>query len=181
MPRYVAFFRGINVGGKHKIAMGDLRALFDVAGATNVRSYIQSGNVLYDATALTATQISARVETELERNFGFRAPIAVRTDMELAAVLAGNPYLRPDSDPTRLHVVFLSALPEKRKVAALDPNRSPGDAYVVAGREIYLSLPNGAADTKLTNAFFDSGLGVTSTGRNWRTVTTLYGMLKSGG
>ncbi len=178
MPSYVALFRGINVGGKHKVPMADLRALFEGAGATNVRSYIQSGNVVYDAPARVAPKIAERVEAELERAFGFGAPITVRTASELAAVLANNPYLRPDSDHARLHVIFLSTLPEKRKVAALDPNRSPGDAYTISGREIYLSLPNGAADTKLTNAFFDSGLGVTSTARNWRTVTTLHEMLE---
>jgi uncharacterized protein (DUF1697 family) len=177
VPGYAALFRGINVGGKHKVPMADLRALFEAAGATNVRTYIQSGNVVFEAPARVAPKLPERVETELERRFGFRAPIVVRTSDELATVLANNPYLRPDSDPAKLHVVFLSGPPKAK--AALDANRSPGDHFTLAGREIYLWLPNGAADTKLTNAYFDSTLGVITTARNWRTVTTLYEMLKT--
>jgi len=176
VPHYAAFFRGINVGGKHMVPMTELRALFEDAGATEVRSYLQSGNVVF-RTATSAARMASAVEAALERRFRFSAPIVVRTRVELAAVLANNPYLRPDSEPAKLHVLFLSDTPAARAVAALDPKRSPPDEFSVRGREIYLSLPNGSARTKLTTSYFDSALAVTSTARNWRTVTALHDML----
>jgi len=176
MPYYAALFRGINVGGKHIVPMAELRVLFEAAGATEVRTYVQSGNVVFRA-AKSAARVATVVETGLERRFGFSAPIAIRTREELADVLAHNPYLRADSDPAKLHVLFLSDVPAARAVAALDAKRSQPDEFTVRGREIYLSLPNGAGRTKLTNAYFDTTLAVTSTGRNWRTITTLHDML----
>jgi uncharacterized protein (DUF1697 family) len=87
--------------------------------------------------------------------------------------------LKPDAVLESLHVLFLADLPEASRVAVLDPERSPGDEYIVRGREIYLRLTTGAANTKLTNAYFDSKLATVSTGRNWRTVTKLLELMKS--
>ena len=99
--------------------------------------------------------------------------------MELEDAVTSNPFLKAGAAArSSLHVMFLADVPEPSKVAALDPNRSPGDEYVVRGREIYLRLPNGVADTKLTNAYFDSKLARSSTGRNWRTVTKLLELMK---
>jgi uncharacterized protein (DUF1697 family) len=105
---YAAFFRGINVGGKHIVPMAELRALFEGAGATEVRSYLQSGNVVF-RTAASAARIASAVEAALERRFGFSAPSAIRTRAELAEVLSNNPYLRPDSEPGLLHDMLAAA------------------------------------------------------------------------
>ena len=96
----------------------------------------------------------------------------------MAQVAAGNPFLRRKCDPKWLHVVFLADTPAQAAVAALNPQRSPGDEFVVRGGEIYLHLPNGAARSKLTNQYFDSTLKTVSSGRNWNTVTTLLEMMQ---
>jgi uncharacterized protein (DUF1697 family) len=173
---FVALLRGINVGGKNMLPMRDLVALFERAGCAEVRHYIQSGNIVFRADGRLAARISQVVAAGIERGFRMRVPVVVRTGRELAAVARGNPFLADGGDPAACHVLFLADAPTKKQAAALDPGRSPPDAFVVKGREVYLSCPNGVARTKLTNAYFDSVLGTTSTGRNWRTVLKLTEM-----
>ena len=175
---YLALLRGINVGGKNKILMAHLSEMFASAGCKNVRTFIQSGNVIFECSAKASVQVPRLVAEQIANRLGYNTPVVLRSLVELEEAVSSNPFLKPDSDLGLLHLVFLAALPEPSKVAALDPQRSPGDEYVVRGREIYLSLPNGAGESKLTNAYFDSKLSTISTGRNWRTVTKLLEMMK---
>ncbi|HBQ16389.1 MAG TPA: hypothetical protein DEF51_36420 [Myxococcales bacterium] len=166
---HVALLRGVNVGGKNKLPMKALVALFEDLGCEAVRTYIQSGNVIFEAksTEGLADRIAARIETE----HGLRVPVVLRTAEALARIRDDNPF--PDADPKALHVMFLRDAPAKVRVKALDPDRSPGDAFVVRGANVYVCCPNGVARTKLTNAWFDAQLGTVSTGRNWRTLGKL--------
>jgi uncharacterized protein (DUF1697 family) len=173
---FVALLRGINVGGKNRLPMRDLVAMFERAGATDVRHYIQSGNVVFRATSKLAGRIPDLVSKEIDRGLGLKVPVMVRSSAELHAVAKANPLLAAGADPGTLHVVFLADFPGKKESAALDPRRSPPDSFALVGRDIYLCCPNGVARTKLTNAYFDSTLRTISTGRNWRTVLTLVEM-----
>ncbi len=173
---FVALLRGINVGGKNKLPMKDLVRAFERAGADDVQHYIQSGNVVFRATAPVAGRIPGVVATEIERGFGLRVPVILRRGDELRAAAKANPMLASGADPATLHVVFLEDTPGQRESAALDPRRSPPDSFMLVGREIYLCCPNGMARTRLTNAYFDSTLRTTSTVRNWRTVLKLVEM-----
>jgi len=164
----VAVLRGINVGGKNKIRMQDLSAVFAAAGCSRVRTYIQSGNVAFTAPLLAEHELRAVLEQQILDRFGFRVPVVLRRADELARVLAGNPFPEAAS-----HVMFLADTPSQSAVDSLDPNRSPGDSFSVQGRDIFLHLPNGVAESKLTNAYFDSKLATVSTLRNWRTVRAL--------
>ncbi len=170
---HVALLRGINVGGKNKLPMKDLAAIFAAHGASDVRTYIQSGNVVFRASKSVAAKLPRLAGEAIEARFGHRPPIVLRTREELLAVLSANPFLARGADEKALHVGFLEAKPTEARIAALDPDRSPGDAFAVIGREIYLHLPNGGARSKLTNAYFDSKLATISTMRNWRTVNEL--------
>jgi len=170
---YVALLRGINVGGKNKLPMADLTAIFNGAGCTQVQTYIQSGNVVFSAPPGSTNRLPDLVATRIARRFGFVVPVVLRTGHELSRVAAGNPFLKSGAEAASLHVAFLADEPDRRLVAALDPNRSPGDSFKVRGREIYLCLPDGVARTRLTNDYFDSTLATTSTLRNWRTVLKL--------
>jgi uncharacterized protein (DUF1697 family) len=170
---YVALLRGVNVGGARPLPMERLRALFAEAGANSVESLIQSGNVVFAATEASAPQILADVGARISREFGFAAPMVLRDATAWKALIDANPYLRTGADPDTLHALCLSATPSREALARLDPRRSPGDEFEVRGRDIYLRLPSGVARTKLTNAWFDSKLRVTSTLRNWRTVLKL--------
>ena len=179
MRTYVALLRGINVGGRNKLPMRDLAAIFVDAGCTDVATYIQSGNVVFCAEAKLAARIPGLISDSIAERLDLRVPVVIRSAAEFEQVVACNPYLELEPDFTKLHVVFLADSPTSAACDALDPNRSPGDAYRIRGGEIYLHLPNGAARTKLSNAYFDSKLGTVSTGRNWRTVLKLHELAAS--
>lgn len=180
-PAYVALLRGINVGGKNKLPMAGLVAIFVETGCADVQTYIQSGNVVFSATPSTAKRIPQLVSKLIAERFGLRVPVVLRSADELRRVATGNPFLKSGTDTELLFVGFLADLPDQRRIAALDPGRSPGDSYKVRGREIYMCLPNGAARTKLTVGYFDSRLATTSTFRNWRTILKLVEITQDGG
>jgi uncharacterized protein (DUF1697 family) len=165
--KHIALLRGINVGGKNMVAMADLVALFSAAGCTRVRTYIQSGNVVFEASAATAAKAARTVHEKVG------VPVVLRTGEAVLRALDRNPY--PGKEAA-LHLMFLGEAPSKQALSALDPLRSPGDVYTVSGADIYLHLPNGVARTKLTNAYFDRVLATVSTLRNWRTVEKLAAM-----
>jgi uncharacterized protein (DUF1697 family) len=173
MDAHVALLRAINVAGKNRLSMKDLGTLFTDAGCSDVRTYVQSGNVIFRASPTLANRIPAVIEKVISDRIGLRVPVVTRSASELRQVAKRNPYLRSEKDTSRLHVAFLAAKPTATQVAALDPDRSPPDEFTVRGREIYLRLPNGVGRTKLSNAFLDSKLGTTSTLRNWGTVLKL--------
>jgi uncharacterized protein (DUF1697 family) len=173
LTAHVALLRGINVGGKNKLAMKELAAMFVAAGASDVRTLIQSGNVVCRAPNGVAKRLSSAVSAAILEGHGYRVPVIMRTASELAEVVKSNPFLRGGADPGTLHVAFLLDVPTPARVSALDPKRSPPDELTVRGRDIYLRLPGGVAPSKLTNAYFDATLGTTSTVRNWRTVLKL--------
>ena len=175
---HVALLRGINLGGKNRLSMKDLAAIFSDAGCRTVETYIQSGNVVFAAPATLARRIPGLVEKSIEKRFGLVVPVMTRTARELRKVATGNPFLRSGADTATLHVAFLADRPSAAGIKALDPDRSKPDAFAVSGREVYLHCPNGFARTKLTNAYFDSKLGTTSTVRNWKTVITLLELVR---
>ena len=174
----VALLRGINVGGKNKLPMADLAAMFREAGCDDVRTYIQSGNVVFRAGPALAGDIPSLISASIMDQFGYRIPVVTRTASEFQEIVQANPFAETGTEANKLLVMFLADLPDRAHVEALDPNRSPGDEFAVLGREVFLHYPNGVARSKLTNAYFDSSLSTTSTSRNWRTVGKLFEMVK---
>jgi uncharacterized protein (DUF1697 family) len=171
--KYVALLRGINVGGNNLVPMKELCALFAASGCTNVSSYIQSGNVLFDAQAKASAGLAPRIEAAIAKRFAVATPVQLRTAAELAAVIDNLPF----DDAARVYVGFLAAAPSKAQVTALDKLAiGAPDRYVVRGREVYLDLGN-AARTKLTVGLFDKHLTTVTTMRNWNTVTKLRDLL----
>jgi uncharacterized protein (DUF1697 family) len=173
---HLALLRGINVGGKASLPMRELTAIFAALGARSVRTYIQSGNVLFDAPDPASLVLA--VTSEIAARFGYPGRIVLRSATELRDAFAHNPFVGSGSAaPESLHVYFLADRPSPAAVQALDPKRSPGDTFVVREREIFLHLPSGMARTRLTNAYFDAQLKTVSTARNWKTVGKLVEML----
>jgi uncharacterized protein (DUF1697 family) len=172
---YLALLRGINVGGKASLPMKELAAIFAEAGAPGCRTYIQSGNVIFEAE--DAPSVAAKVTTAIAARYGYPGRIVLRSAAELAAAYKANPFARAGAPIETLHVYFLADKPDATAVKGLDADRSPGDSFVVKGREIFLHLPNGMARTKLTNVYFDSKLKTVSTARNWNTFGKLLGMM----
>jgi uncharacterized protein (DUF1697 family) len=173
----VALLRGINVGGKNILPMKDLSKMFTDAGCKDVRTYIQSGNVIFEGPA-GAAGVADTIQAKIEKRFGYKVPVILRTSGQLLKTIRDNPFLATSPDQRWLHVYFLAAAPNASAIATLDPNRSAPDAFHVRGQEIYLHLPNGMGRSKLTNGYFDSKLSTISTARNWATVLKLSAMMK---
>jgi len=167
---HIAFLRGINVGGRHRLPMAELRAAFERAGAANARTWLQSGNAIFDLPRARVERCVRAVADWIEEAHGFTAPVVVRDARELAAAVAACPF--EDDDPTGRSVLigFCLDAPIAARVAALDPERSPPDRFEVIGREVHLSCPDGVARSRCTNAWFDRRLGTTSTFRNLATL-----------
>ena len=174
---FVALLRGVNVGAANRISMAALETVFRQAGAARPETFIQSGNVVFEAPRADGGAIVAEVGIRIARGFGFEAPIVLRDAESWRGLIAANPFLAQGADPKTLHALCLSASPHATRLARLDPNRSPPDEFAVIGQTIYLRLPNGVARTKLTNAWFDKTLGVTTTMRNWPTVLGIAALM----
>lgn len=173
---HIALLRGVNVGGKNRLAMKDLAAMFEAAGCRDVETYIQSGNAIFKTSPARAKNLRAALERALFAHLGNKIVLVLRTGAELRSIARANPFLAAGADPDTLHVAFLVDAPSALQVAALDAGRSRPDAFAVRGREIYLHLPKGVAKTRLTNDYFDRTLKTTATVRNWRTVLALSEM-----
>ena len=174
MPSYIALLRGVNVGG-NTLRMERLRALCEELGLKDVRTYVQSGNVVFSA-AHWARAIAQVLEGEA------RLPVSVivRSSADMARIIASNPFLNEKGiDTKRLHVTFLEKTPAKSAIKALDTLPSGTDRFVHVGEEVYVYCPNGYGNTKLSNTAFEKALAVRATTRNWNTVNKLCEMAKT--
>ena len=165
MTTFIALLRGVNVGGR-KVPMSELRTLFDELGHTNVRTYIQSGNVVFEAKGQPA-RVRAAIEQALARTFGFEIAVLLRTPVELAQVVKRNPF------GADAYVTFLEVAPDRKLVTAIDGGAYLPDEFVVDGREVFVRCPNGYGRTKINNTYFERKLATRATTRNWNTVTLL--------
>jgi uncharacterized protein (DUF1697 family) len=165
----VALLRGVNVGGV-KLAMAGLRESLDDLGLEDVATYVQSGNIVFRAPA--AKDLAERIAKRIEADHGVKCAVILRSPQELRAIAKANPFPDAGKEPTKHHVVFLDA----KGKGKLDPERSPGDEFAVEGREIYIRYDSGAGRSKLTLQWFEKGLGVKGTARNWRTLLKLIEM-----
>lgn len=173
---YVALLRGVNVGGKHKMPMKDLVEVCSATECGNVRTYIQSGNVVFTAPANVAKRLAHTLAKKIEERFGFPVPVVVRSREQLEQVARNNPFLKAGKPESTLYVSFLADEPTAEAIGKLDPNRSAPDEFRVVGSEIYMHFPNGMGNSKLTSAYFDSRLATVGTARNWTTVLKLVEM-----
>jgi uncharacterized protein (DUF1697 family) len=172
MPTYVALLRGINVGGRNKVSMADLRAVIESLGHTEVTTYIQSGNVVFtSAKAVAAVELEAAIAAEL----ALEITVVLRTPAELAKVVKANPFAR--DDVSKVHVGFMARKPAAGVVAKIDATRFAPEAFAVHGAEVYLYLPDGMGRSKLPD-FVGRRLQVPTTVRNWNTVLKLLDLAR---
>ena len=132
MSRHVALLRGVNVGGRNRLPMKELTAIFESVGCSEVSTYIQSGNVVFSASSALAKQVPERVAERLREGFGLETPVVARTAAQWRRVAAEHP-LGGEADAKTLHVLFLAGKPKAAQVAALDSERSPPDRFLVMG------------------------------------------------
>jgi uncharacterized protein (DUF1697 family) len=180
MPAYIAMLRGINVSGQKIIKMESLRASLASLGFEDVKTYIQSGNIVFKTVKTAPVDLSRRIARKILDDFSFEVPVLVKTAAELAGVLKANPLLkRSGIDESKLHITFLSAAAPKEAVAFLTTLAGKSELFTVGGREIYLHCPDGYGNTKLSNTTIEKKLSVQATTRNWKTVNILHAMAGS--
>jgi len=172
MASYVAMLRGINVGGRATVAMADLRTLFTDLGYGDVRTYIQSGNVVF-RTPGRAAVLSTAIEERLEGSLGLPLKVVLRTNAQLVKALDRNPLAGGGRDSAKLHISFLAGAPTSARARAIDPGAYLPDEFRIVGREVYVHCPDGYGRTKLNNGFFERALDVVATTRNLQTVAEL--------
>jgi uncharacterized protein (DUF1697 family) len=170
MPRYVALLRGVNVGGKNKLPMADLRSLIESLGHTDVATLIQSGNVVFTASKAVKPE---SLENAIAKEFGIAPVVVLRTPRELEKVVSANPFGR--ADLSKVHVGFMTQKPPAPAVRHLDAERFLPEEFAFRDRELYLFLPNGMGRTKLP-AYLDRQIKIPTTVRNWNTVTKLLAL-----
>lgn len=180
MTRYLALLRGINVGGHKKILMADLRALFESNGFTEVKSYIQSGNVIFNSEIENEDELIAKIETMIEDRFEFRVPVRIRTAEEFKLIEKRMPFVGSDylEEQNRIAITFLEAEPAEDGITELDKLVFSPDKLEIIGREAYFYCPGGFARTKLTNSVIEKRLGVSATSRNMKTFMKIMVLLK---
>jgi uncharacterized protein (DUF1697 family) len=172
VPRQVALLRGINVGGNKRVEMARLRALLEELGYRDVRTYVNSGNVVF-----TGPRRSERhLEAAIAKTFGFEVPVVLRSRDELADVVQANPLRDVANDPAKHLVVFCAA----EAATELDPADFAPETFLIRGREIYLWAPGGIGTSELAKQLATKSLGDKSTARNWRTVEKLLALADEG-
>jgi len=177
MPAYISMLRGINVGGHKKVPMDRLRAVFEALGFEQVRTFIQSGNVVFQAAKGSTPELSKKIEGKILAEFGFAASVITRTPQELGKVIRRNPFPKESSvAPAKVHVAFLSHLPKADAVKRLEALATPPEQLHHSGTEVYLYYRDGMGRAKLTGNVLEKVLSVTATMRNWNTLNQLYEM-----
>ena len=171
MPTYVVLLRGINLGSKRRVAMADLRAMLEDLGYDDVRTHLQSGNVVLRATG-SAAALKKNVEAALATHCGFDVDVVVRTKAQLDKVIAQSPFDGKATDNARYLVVFLEKAPPAAWRRSIDAGDYQPDEVTVHGKQIYLWLPKGVHDSKLAREATGKGVGA-ATARNWNVVTKL--------
>lgn len=174
--RQIALLRGINVGGHKKVPMARLRELVEALGYRDVRTYVQSGNVVFTAPHGPVPALERRLEQELGATFGFDVSVVVRSRDELAEVVRANPLRDVATEPSRHIVLFFAEDVDRERVAGLDVADFAPETFHLGRREVYIWAPDGLRDSRLAKALSEKRLGGVATGRNWRTVEKLLAL-----
>lgn len=178
MPTYIAMLRGINVGPHKRMKMEKLRAGCEGLGFEDVKTYIQSGNVVFRAAKLADTALAKKISDCIVRDFGFSADVITRTGEEMGRIIKSNPLRKKGVDEAKLHVVFLAEKPTPASLKKLQELTLAPDRVRSLGREINFYFPNGVSGSSLWKHPLDKVLAITGTMRNWNTVNKLYEMAR---
>lgn len=171
MNTYISLLRGVNVGGR-KILMNDLKTLYESLKFNSVKTYIQSGNVIFNSSNSSSIELEKIIEKEIKKVFDLQVPIIIRTQNDFKSIIDNNPF--HDEDPKGIYITFLSDTVKNNYLKEIKLMKDGSEKIFMYGKEIYLLLPGGYGRTKLTNNLFEKKLRISATTRNWRTVNMLY-------
>lgn len=179
MTTFISLLRGINVGGQKIILMNQLAALYEDIGFKNVKTYVNSGNVVFDYDLSETNSLAKVIELKIKEKFNLNVPVLVRSVDEFEKIIAYNPFFKSDNDgKDKLYITFLSAKPNDEENLKISKILSEQDKCIIVGKEVYLYIPGFYSRTKFSNYFFEKQLNIKATTRNWKTVVTLFDLAK---
>jgi uncharacterized protein (DUF1697 family) len=181
MNKKIAILRGINVGGKRKILMADLKVLFKGLGFENIATYIQSGNVIFDSNNnLSEIEIADKIEIAIKEKYDFDVPVIVTTHDFIQNAIHNNPFNKAaETDIKQLHLTFLQTEPTAENLAHLHTFNYEPDEFNINKKAVFIFCKGKYHQSKLTNNFFEKKLKVRATTRNWKTVLKLLELSQS--
>lgn len=175
MNTIIALLRGINVGGRNKLPMRELTQLLESLGLANVKTYIQSGNVVFQSERNDLAALADEIGAAVDQSHGFKPRILLLELADLEAAVAQNPYLQATEAPKTLHLYFLEAAPTQPDLAKLNELKTEREQFELIDTVFYLHAPDGIGRSKLAEKV-EKALGVAATARNWRTVSKVLEM-----
>lgn len=174
METYIALLRGINVSGHRMIKMEELKNVMSELNFTNIRTYIQSGNIIFETEKTGSAYLEKQIGETILKHYGFSVPVVIRSRPEMETIYKNNPFLGKRGEPAgKLHVTFFPERPDPENLKKIEGHQFLPDEFAISGREVYLFCPGGYGNTKLSNQFFENKLKLTATTRNWKTIETL--------
>jgi uncharacterized protein (DUF1697 family) len=180
LKTYAALLRGINLGRHKRVGMAELRELVEDLGCADVRTYVQSGNVVLRSDR-GAPGLAREIEKAIEKRLGHDVTVVIRTERQLRDFVASNPFVGQKTPPKTLYATFLAEKPDPKRVRELGERDFAPERWELVRNDICLFLPNGYGRVKLNNAMLERQLGVPATTRNWRTVTALAELTAAAG
>lgn len=171
MDIYISFLRGINVSGKNRIKIDELKDLYEAIGFRNIKTYIQSGNVIFTSKEQNIDDRGTAIKEQIRAKYGYNVEVFVRTPSELKKIIDSAPVA--DKDISKFHVTFLSSVPSVSQLENIMKKKSETEFILIDKKTVYLYCPDGYGKTKLSNNFLEKKLNVSATTRNWKTVNKL--------
>lgn len=179
MQTYITILRGINVSGQKMINMEALKTLMKDLGFQNIKTYIQSGNLIFEHEKVDLYELAKQIEEQILQQYGFQVTVIIRTPGDFEHIINNNPFLiTRKEDTNKLHVTFLSSEPKEEYLAKITRPENIPDEFVISGDHVFVFCPNGYGNSKISNTFFENKLKVTATTRNWKTVMKLAEMAR---
>ena len=176
METWIALFRGINVGGKNVLPMKELVRELENLNLKNVRTYIQSGNAIFQSPKKSIATLADKIGKNIEKNHGFKPQVLILSAKQLEHAIASNPFPEAESEPRTLHLNFLASLPVAPDIESLNNVKTPSERFHLIGNILFTHAPDGIGRSKLA-ASIEKYLGVSATSRNWRTIQNISKMV----
>ena len=180
MNTYIALFRGINVGGRNLLPMRELVGMLEDLGLQNIKTYIQSGNVVFQNEKIDTSELSDRISVAINKSHGFTPQVFLFEMDELENAIGANPFPQAESEPKTLHLYFLASVPKNPDLKTLEGIKRESERFKLKGKVFYLHAPDGIGRSKLA-ARAEKSLGVAVTARNWRSVCKILTIAKQYG
>jgi uncharacterized protein (DUF1697 family) len=177
MKTYIALFRAVNVGGRNALPMKELVAVLEDLGSRNVKTYIQSGNAVFESKEKDASRLSKKIRVAIKQRRGFEPHVLLLALEDIEKAIKKNPFPEAETDPKALHVGFLTSVPENPNLKRLESLKGDSERFCLIDKAFYLHAPEGVGRSKLA-ANAEKLLGVPMTDRNWKTVCEIREMAK---